>query len=292
MQLLLQHIKRPKKDGHKETLYFLGDLHIGNNACHEHLIERMVRHIKADEDGKCILMGDIMDAIAVKDKRYRANAMPTWLSDKGRDDIIGLQVEAASDYLMPIKDKVIAVLRGNHEESVLDMASVDPMRMVAYNLWGEKAKHLYNGAYCAFLRLHWAQGTSHYWNANIVVSHGHGGGALIGAKANRLERTAGYFPSADIVAQGHVHSRLHDPNHVTLDVVQEMHGGDLKLDEHVAHLFLTGSTLRGYFSETTGSLYTERAGLPPCALGGMAATIHLTWSRGKQVIKLNGHCYP
>lgn len=292
MQLLMSHVKGVYKPDHIQKIYWLGDCHVGNAACHDKLLERMVRHIKDEPESKVILMGDIIDAIAVKDKRYRANALPGWLRDKGRDDEINLQCEAASDYLLPIKDQVISVLRGNHEESVLDAASVDPMRMVCQGLFGERTKLIYNGSYCAFIRMSWTQGNSKHWSCNIAVSHGHGGGVLIGAKANRLERTAGFFPTADLVAQGHVHSRLHDPNHVTLDVELLHHGTGIGLQEHVAHCFLTGSTLRGYFSETSGSLYTERAGLPPCALGGMFATVELKRDRHTEYIKLNGGCYP
>lgn len=287
MQIIADRIKGGGKAGDKKRIYFLGDTHIGNIACHKALLERMVRQIADDPDGLCILMGDIVDAVAVRDKRFMESVLAPEVRDGRRDDIINRQIEMASELLMPMKGKIVCALIGNHEEKIVEIASADPMRIIAWNLNAP-----YKAAYCAYLRLAWAETKGHTWACNIVVHHGAGGGSLIGAKANRVERRAGYFPSADIVASGHVHARLYDPNHITLDARQKAHGDGMELVEHVTHCFLTGSTLKGYDHNATGSLYTERADLMPCALGGMYAEIQLHRTQSQQSIKINGGCYP
>jgi UDP-2,3-diacylglucosamine pyrophosphatase LpxH len=101
MQLLSDKI--PKNT----NLYQLGDLHIGTKFHYEKGLERTIQSIKRDPKAVVVLMGDLCEAIAVDDPRYDSDSNTQPVPFQQADDVISI--------LYPIRDKIIAILDGNHE---------------------------------------------------------------------------------------------------------------------------------------------------------------------------------
>lgn len=270
---ILKHVLPARGTGDKLRVYLLSDLHIGNVGCHQSMLKRHVAEIAADPDGYVMLLGDILDAVFVTDKRYSVAATDKEMAYQMRNDLLNVQAEKAIELLSPLKGKVLACLIGNHEETVVKQSSVDPLRIVANELDAP-----YEAAYAAYVRLRVPMGvrqktTKGGLNLDFYLHHGAGGGALSGAKINRVERRAGWFSSADVVASGHNHKRS-----ITTNVSLSVPRSSMEVQEKSQLCMNTGGYLRGYAQDVTGSLYTERADLPPTELGGMMveATLYRT----------------
>jgi hypothetical protein len=110
----MRHVQIEKQYGNGinyYTFYILSDLHVGN-LIDEKQLDDDIKEIKNDKTALVILGGDLIDAIAIKDKRFDAATIADWVSLK---DVIGSQIRYLSDKLKPISDKVIFSVPGNHE---------------------------------------------------------------------------------------------------------------------------------------------------------------------------------
>lgn len=270
----------PRKSG-KTRLYILSDWHVGHVGCHKKLIKRHVDAIAADPDCHVFLCGDLLDSVALSDKRARISQIDPDMLSACRDDTINQQIEWAADTLRPIAKKIRCVLTGNHEETILERASADPLRVLIRELGLEAAPSEcvkgspYDGAYCAYVRLRWPEPGSgayrpHWWKLDLALHHGAGGGRKPGAKVNRVDERGGWYPTAHVVASGHNHSRtMHE--RVGLAYADK----ELVVEEAKQLCLNTGSYLRTYLGGTHGSHYAERADYPPSALGGVMVTVEL-----------------
>lgn len=85
-----------------------GDLHLGTLASHLKGWERMIERVANEPSTYLVLMGDLIEAIAVDDKR--------WFREVHDADMTPMiQADAIVDSIKPIKKKVLACLTGNHE---------------------------------------------------------------------------------------------------------------------------------------------------------------------------------
>jgi UDP-2,3-diacylglucosamine pyrophosphatase LpxH len=268
MQLLKREMGQVKV-GDTTRINFIGDCHIGHSGCAKNTLRRTVSRIAKQDNSWVVLMGDIMDSIAVSDPRFQETSLDGDVRKARRDDIINAQTELAEDILAPIKGRILMCLIGNHEEVLVRRTNSDPLRILARQLDAP-----YEAAYCGYLRLHWKQGTANGWGMDIMAHHGAGGGYLSGAKINRVERRAGWWSSADIVASGHVHKRAY-----TTSIDLRVPTASMTVLEHVQHCLITGSYLKGYLENSGGSSYIERADYPPTELDGMYADITCAVSR-------------
>lgn len=111
----MRHIQSNKEYGNGVsyfTFYVLSDIHFGG-LIDEKQLDADLKEIEKDRNGIVILGGDIIDAIAIRDKRFDPTTIADWVSLR---DVIGSQIEYASDKLAPIKDKILFSLPGNHED--------------------------------------------------------------------------------------------------------------------------------------------------------------------------------
>ena len=262
---MLKHVLPKAETGDKIRIYLLSDIHIGNVGFHQSLFKRHVQQAADDPNGYVMLLGDVLDAVFVTDKRYAPCAGDRDAALSMRNDLINMQAEKATALLAPLRGKILACLIGNHEEAVVRSCSVDPLRIVAHDLDAP-----YEAAYAAYVRL--AIPTRRHGNCHVdfYLHHGAGGGALSGAKINRVERRAGWFATADVVASGHNHKRS-----LTTNVALSVPRASMHVQEKTQICMNTGGYLRGYAQDVAGSLYTERADLPPTELGGMMVEITL-----------------
>ena len=95
------------------NLFLFGDTHIGSTLFYRHGLEQLVNMMCSEYDGVsdnfAIHHGDAIEAIVIDDKRFDIDVI-------GKDCIQPLvQADKAVKYLMPIHDKIICMLIGNHE---------------------------------------------------------------------------------------------------------------------------------------------------------------------------------
>lgn len=172
----------------------LADLHLGDSMSDFKLIMERIEYIKNTENVYCILGGDLMDTAissSVGDT-YGANLKPMD------------QLSQCVKIFEPIKDKILAVLPGNHENRVYRSDGIDITEMMCAQL-GISAKYSPTTA-LLFIRFGKARTGRHGRPMlyTIYVTHGAGGGRKEGGKINRLADLA-CIVDADIYCCGHTH---------------------------------------------------------------------------------------
>ena len=176
-------------------LHTFSDWHIGDEHCDMQSIKAEVEIVKATDNAYCILNGDLCNT-----------ATKTSVSDIYSEKMsIMEQIQTCIELLEPIKDKILFITNGNHENRTYKSDGVDIMRLIAKQLGLEKR-------YCSeggllFLRFgevrqHGRHRTKQAYA--IYITHGSGGGRKAGGKVNRLEDLAGIV-DADVYLHSHTH---------------------------------------------------------------------------------------
>ena len=178
-------------------IYPLSDLHIGDSQCDYKLILDTIEHIKDTPNCYCILDGDLMDtaiASSIGDT-YAANLQPME------------QLKHCVKIFEPIKDKILAVLPGNHENRVYKSDGLDITELLCSQL-GISTRYSSTTA-LLFVRFGTSNSDRHHRPQlyTIYVTHGSGGGRREGGKVNRLADLASIV-DADIYIHGHTHLPL------------------------------------------------------------------------------------
>jgi len=175
----------------------MADLHLGDSMSDAKLIMERIEHIKNTPNAYCILDGDLMDtaiASSVGDT-YGSNLQPME------------QLNLCVKIFEPIKDKILAVLPGNHENRVYKTDGIDITEIMCAQL-GIPQRYSPTTA-LLFVRL--GHQPSRHNNRpylyTIYVTHGSGGGRREGGKVNRLADLASIV-DADIYVHAHTHLPL------------------------------------------------------------------------------------
>ena len=172
----------------------MADLHMGDSNSDFKLIMDRIEHIKNTPNVYCILGGDLMDcaiASSVGDT-YGANLKPMD------------QLNQCVKIFEPIKDKILAVLPGNHENRMYKSDGLDITEMMCAQL-GIPEKYSSTTA-LLFVRFGKGDRCNRYrpYLYTIYVTHGSGGGRKEGGKINRLADLA-CIVDADVYIMGHTH---------------------------------------------------------------------------------------
>jgi predicted phosphodiesterase len=193
-------------------VYGIGDVHIGALNCAEKEIKALVKKIKDDPFAYWIGGGDYCDAVILGDiKRFDVNTLPNWMLEGNANtvkerigDILYAQRKRFVKIMMPIKDKCLGLIEGNHEYSIFKYHNRDHMGQLCQELDAQ------NLSDCAFMRIKFrrkSKGKGHPSTKTVVIfiSHGTGGGRTSGAEPNKLYRLAA-DKDADIILTGHTHT--------------------------------------------------------------------------------------
>ena len=176
-------------------LYPLFDWHIGDSMSDAFLIENTLKRIKEAPNAYCILGGDLMDtaiASSIGDT-YSAHLQPME------------QLKLCVKLFEPIKDKILCILPGNHENRVYKSDGIDTTEMMAAQL-GLSGKYSETTA-LLFIRFgHETRRNSEGRKMvyTVYATHGSGGGRREGGKINRLADLA-QIVDADVYLCGHTH---------------------------------------------------------------------------------------
>jgi predicted phosphodiesterase len=175
----------------------MADLHIGDSNCDFKSIMDRIDYIKNTPNAYCILDGDLMDtaiASSIGDT-YGANLQPME------------QLKQCVAIFEPIKDKILAVLPGNHESRVYKSDGLDITELMCSQLGIVKR---YSPT-TALLFIRFGKDNSNRHGRPVLytayVTHGSGGGRREGGKVNRLADLASIV-DADIYIHAHTHLPL------------------------------------------------------------------------------------
>jgi predicted phosphodiesterase len=215
-------------------LLCLSDFHIGDELCNLKLIKEVLNDIKNSPNTFVILNGDLMDnatSSSVGDT-YNASMTPTE------------QILYLCDLLEPIKDRILCIATGNHEQRTQKNDGVDIIRLVSKQLGIEDRYS--NGWWYIYLTLGMCNKHRPVMYT-ITGVHGYGGGRKNGGKINNLVEMSDKV-IADIYVMGHTHTPIMTRNSIFVPDYQ--HRSLVKKDKY---FLMTNSFLEyGGYGEKYG----------------------------------------
>lgn len=172
-------------------LQIFADLHIGDANCDWELIKERVNYAKKTKNCYVVLNGDVIN-----------NATKTSVSDCYAEMLTPMeQIKLFCDLFEPIKDKILAITSGNHENRSYK-EGVDITEICATQLG---LGHLYaREGVVIFLRFGIDEKHNRPLCYTIYMTHGSGGGRKEGGKAVRLAEMASIIDT-DIYIHSHTH---------------------------------------------------------------------------------------
>ena len=182
-------------------IHSFADEHIGDEHCDIKRLLARIDYVKNTPNAYCILNGDILD-----------NATKTSIGDVYMQEFNPMeQLRKAVEMFSPIKDKILCITHGNHENRTYKKEGINLSRLIANQLGLE---HRYSPT-SAVLFIRFGKMTNGHKETNgsgkvrkicytIYTLHGSGGGRKEGAKAIRLADMASIIDT-DIYIHSHTH---------------------------------------------------------------------------------------
>lgn len=173
----------------------ISDCHIGSSKFLGSKLESLIDEVKNEPNTYCVLAGDLIN-----------NATKTSVSDIYSEALSPMEsLKVAIELFRPIKDKILAVVSGNHEERTYRMDGIDLTQFFCNELG---LSECYNPtSVCLFLKFGKNLKASKKTTPcvyTMFIQHGSGGGRTVGGLANTLARR-GEIINTDIVIIGHTH---------------------------------------------------------------------------------------
>lgn len=175
-------------------VHTFADEHIGDAHCDIARLKERIKYVAETPNAYCILNGDILD-----------NASRSSIGDiETRELNIMGRIQNGVELFSPIKDKILCITNGNHENRAYRKEGIDISMIVANQLGiGDRYSPT-----AALLFLRFGKQSLHRNNRRVLYSifcnHGSGGGRREGAKAIRLADMASIV-DADIYVHSHTH---------------------------------------------------------------------------------------
>ena len=173
----------------------ISDVHIGDLHCDMSIFKDLIKCIQDDPDCYTVLGGDLCNTALAGGRSdvYHETMSPAE------------QVKLVVKMLQPIKDKILAIVPGNHENRISRSVGFDISEDIAARLGLDE---LYRPTSAlVFLTVGSGQGAAHGRppTYSLYLNHGSGGGFTLGAKANGRKKQADVV-DADIIMRGHTHT--------------------------------------------------------------------------------------
>lgn len=174
------------------TIHTFADWHIGDAACNMREIRNEIEYVRSHDNAFVIMNGDLCN-----------NAIKTSVSDSYAEILTPQdQIDFVVDLLEPVKDKILMINSGNHEERTYKNDGIDLSAIIASRL-GKLHAYCDAGGVC-FVRFG-RDNKGRPVRYSIYATHGRGGGRKEGAKAIRLADMASIV---DVDAYLHSHTHL------------------------------------------------------------------------------------
>ena len=173
-------------------LHTFADEHIGDQHSDVKRVLQRIEYVKNTPNAYCILNGDIID-----------NATRTSIGDTYTQVFNPMeQLERAVAIFEPIKDKILCITHGNHENRTYKKEGINLSKLLAVQL-GLGERYTATSA-VLFIRLGHCKHHHRKQRYTLYVLHGNGGGRKEGAKAIRLADMASIVDT-DIYIHSHTH---------------------------------------------------------------------------------------
>lgn len=182
-------------------LHIFADEHLGDMCCDVKRLMQRIEYVKNTPTAYCILNGDIID-----------NATKTSIGSVYDSDLNPMnQLQRAVEIFEPIKDKIICITHGNHENRTYKSEGINLSSLLANQL-GLIKKYTPTSA-VLFIRMGELtggrkenSGSGKYRKVCYTgyVLHGSGGGRKEGGKINRLADMASIIDT-DFYIHSHTH---------------------------------------------------------------------------------------
>lgn len=183
-----------KTEENNIKLYVLSDVHIGSAECDLELFKETIDFIKNTPNMYVILLGDILDT-ALKNSKTDIYSETLTISDCQK---------LAVELLSPIKDKIIAMTPGNHENRVWREVGVDLSLWLAEKL-GIQDKYRNNAL--ALTIDFGKDNNGRPYRLTVFGQHGaYGSGRKLGSAMSAAEDLDGIVANADLYVRAHTHS--------------------------------------------------------------------------------------
>lgn len=176
------------------SLYTFSDEHIGDPNSSLDDIRARIESVKDNDEAYAVLCGDLIDNATVNSIGDTYGAKKTPME----------QLELVCGMFEPIKDKILCITGGNHEERTKKEDGIDLTKLIAAQLGiGEVFS---SESVLMFLRFGEAdKGRRRCYT--VFCNHGTGGGRKVGGKANRLADMANIV-DADVYIHAHTHTPM------------------------------------------------------------------------------------
>jgi len=232
------------------------DIHLGADGCNKKYLRNTVKWIENKENCYAIGIGDYCDCITIGDKRFDIKSV-----DKDflphLDNLPMEQLKVLEDILEPIKDKILCMIPGNHEDMFRIRNSLDIMHELNRDLG------ITVGAYVSNLTLDF--NPNQFDNPKPVkfyLHHGWFSGRKPGGKLNQMI-DASMGIGADVFIYGHSHSLItHEIATLEFDGEEDIPGVGRKGKK----IFINSGTFMETYT-SGGSGYAERHGYAMAKVG-------------------------
>ncbi len=222
----------------KLTIIPIADVHIGDKLSNLKLLKEVLERIKKEKHTYTIINGDLCN-MALKNSK----------SDVYSDSLSPMeQVLKATELLEGIKDKILVLGTGNHEDRIAKETNIDVTRLIAKQLGIEDR---YADAWWYLYLTFGKDKKGRPITYGITGLHGYGGGRKSGGKINRLEDMS-QVVIADLYIMSHTHKPISTKNCIYIPYYQSK-----TLIKEEMYYLMTNS-----FLESDGG-YAEKMGFPP-----------------------------
>lgn len=200
----IKPIKINLEEDNNIQIYVLSDMHIGDANADLPTLKKIIEHIKNTSNMYVILLGDILNT-----------ALKTSKSDIYSETLNVMEAQKlALELLLPIKDKILAMTPGNHENRVWKEVGIDLSLWLAEKL---EVQDRYRNNNIALTIQFGSDVNGNPFRLNIFGQHGaYGGGRRLGAAMNALEDLDGIVGNADIYIRAHTHQPIQGSRNIFL----------------------------------------------------------------------------
>lgn len=187
-------------------IHTFADEHIGDEHCDIKRLKERIEYVKNTPNAYCIMNGDILD-----------NATKTSIGDTYTQELNPMQqLQCAMELFSPIKDKILCITHGNHENRTYKKEGINLSFLIAKQL-GLEDRYTPTSAvlFIRFGKLARGRKESNgsgkvrkvCYTMYVLHGSGSGGGRKEGAKAIRLADMASIV-DCDIYCHAHTHLPL------------------------------------------------------------------------------------
>ena len=188
----------------------IGDIHLGNVGCQEERLRAVVEYVKKHRHAYWIGMGDYCEFINTKDPRIDYNSLARWITIRDLGDIARVQKNAFLDIITPIAHKCLALIKGNHEETIerhTERAIFNEIVVGIKERGGLPPEHKLGIGKEGYilLKLHRQPDRNATTTITIYAHHGYTNSRLAGARSLNMQRVL-WTHNCDIAIMGHSHN--------------------------------------------------------------------------------------